>query len=60
MVLGLSEVDANLRGIFDSGNGASDVTHSSGHHELFDPNRGELEFGGVLGLTTTVEQKPVE
>jgi len=59
MVLGLSEVDAHFRNIFHSRDGAS-VAAQSVHHKSFDPNHGELEFKGALGLTTTVQQKHIE
>jgi hypothetical protein len=60
MVLGLSEVDAHLRRVFDSEDRGSVATHSSAHYATFDPNRGELEYKDVLGFTATAEQKLVE
>ena len=59
MVLGLSEVDAHLIS-FDSGDGAIVAPHSCVHHATFDPNRGELEYKGLLGHTTAPEQRAVE
>jgi len=60
MVLGLSEVDAHIKRLFDSEDGAGVATHSPARHPQFDPNRGELEYKSVLGFTATAEQKPVE
>lgn len=60
MVLGLSEVDAHFRELFDSGDSIDVATPSSVNHAPFDPSRGELQYKGALGLTTTIIQIPVE
>jgi hypothetical protein len=48
MVLGLSEVDAHLKGNFDSENGTGVATHSC------------APFKGVLGFNAAAEQMPVK
>lgn len=60
MVLGLSEVDHHPKRFFDSEDGASVATHSSAHYAPFNPNRGEVEYEGVLGSTAIAGQMPVE
>jgi len=60
MVLGLSEVDAHLKGGFDSETGASVATHSFAHYAPFHLNRSEVEYKDVLGFTAATEQIPVK
>ena len=60
MVLGLSEVDAHLRRKFDSEDATSGAIHSPAHYAPSRPNRGEVEYKGLLGFTAAAEQIPVE